>query len=83
MFKFNRFYKGVQLYNLIPSELRQFEEIVTPHQSHVNAYKERLDKFLELVPDEPSAGGTGRAATTNSLICQIPTFRRKQQQQAQ
>ena len=77
------FYKGAQLYNLLPSELRQFEEIVTPHQSHVNAYKERLDKFLELVLDEPSAGRTGRVVTTNSLICQIPTFRRKQQQQAQ
>ena len=70
------FYKGPQLYNLLPVELRLFEEIVEPDQSHVNAFKEKLDKFLEQIPDEPATDG--RAATTNSLICQIPLFRRQQ-----
>ena len=72
------FYKGAQLYNLLPIELRQFEEIDSPDQGHVNAYKDKLDKYLEQIPDIPSVGGSPRVATTNSLICQIPVFRRKQ-----
>ena len=39
------FYKGPQLFNLLPSELRQFEEIENPEQHHVNGFKEHLDKF--------------------------------------
>ena len=71
------FYKGAQLYNLIPIELRQLEEIAIADQSHVNVFKEKLDKFIEQVPDEPSVGGGQRVAATNSLICQVPMFRRK------
>ena len=71
------FYKGPQLYNLLPEELRKFEEIDVPTQDHVDEYKKKLDKFLELIPDEPTCGRP-RVATTNSLICQVPLYRRQQ-----
>ena len=70
------FYKGAQLYNLLPVELRQLEEIEEAHQGHVNSFKGKLDKFVEMIPDEPNVGGGQRAAATNSLICQVPVFRR-------
>ena len=72
------FYKGPQLYNLLPSELRQFEEIENPEQHHVNEFKEHLDKFLELIPDQPSVPELNkyRAAATNSLICQVPVLKK-------
>ena len=73
------FYKGPQLYNLLPLELRQVEEIAEPHQSHVDDFKIKLDKFLTLIPDEPTVQERGRPATTNSLICQIPLYRRLHQ----
>ena len=57
-------------------ELRQLEEIEVADQSHVNTFKGKLDKFLELIPDEPNAGGGQRGAATNSLICQVPFFNR-------
>ena len=71
------FYKGPQLYNLMPAELRQFEEIVEPDQSHVDEFKKKLDKYLEMIPDEPTVPDRQRAAATNSLICQIPMFRKQ------
>ena len=71
------FYKGPQLYNLMPAELRQFEEIVEPDQSHVDEFKKKLDKYLEMIPDEPTVPDRHRAAATNSLICQIPMFRKQ------
>ena len=74
------FYKGPQLYNLLPVELRKHEGINNPDQTHVDSFKEKLDKYLVNIPDEPTVGGSPRRATTNSLICQIPLFRRKQQQ---
>ena len=71
------FYKGPQLYNLLPNELRKFEEIPDPQKTHVDAFKEKLDKFLTKIPDIPTVGGSPRTATTNSLICQIPLYNRQ------
>ena len=71
------FYKGPQLYNLLPIDLRQVEEIVNPSQSHVDNFKRRLDKFLSQIPDQPTVPGLHRIAATNSLICQIPIYRRE------
>ena len=75
------FYKAPQLYNLLPEELRQVEEIDEPHQGHVDAFKGKLDKFLSVIPDQPNVPGLQRVAATNSLICQIPTYRREQMRQ--
>ena len=66
------FYKGPQLYNLLPPELRQFEPIENPSQTHVGEFKKKLDNYLTLIPDQPTVPGLHRAAATNSLICQVP-----------
>ncbi len=71
------FYKGPQLYNLLPVQLRQVEEIDVPDQRHIDSFKVKLDKFLEHIPDEPTVAGRPRVAATNSLICQIPIYRRQ------
>ena len=72
------FYKGPQLYNLLPPELRQFQEIEVPSQSNVDQFKKNLDRYLENIPDQPDVPDLNhfRAAKTNSLICQIPVFKR-------
>ena len=72
------FYKGPQIYNILPSELRQLEEIEEPSQGHVDKFKHRLDKYLALIPDQPNVKelNSQRQATNNSLICQIPTFKK-------
>ena len=73
------FYKAPQLYNLLPPELRKHEEITTPSQQHVEDFKGDLDTFLEKVPDQPDVDDLNkmRNATTNSLICQIPLYKRQ------
>ena len=65
------FYRGPQLYNLLPESLRQFESIVSPDKGHVVVFKDKLDEFLAEVPDQPSTPGLRRAAETNSLVHQI------------
>ena len=72
------FYKGPQLFNLLPPHLKVVELIENPGQEDMEKYKEKLDKFLEKIPDQPDADELTkmRAATTNSLICQIPLHRR-------
>ena len=71
--------KGPQVYNLLPPELREFEEIDTPTQKHVDTFKKKLDTFLCKIPDQPSVDDLNaqREADSNSLICQVPIFRRK------
>ena len=65
------FYRGPQLYNMLPESLRQFEEITSPNQSHVMAFKAKLDAFLATVPDQLVTLQRQRAAETNSLVHQI------------
>ena len=72
------FYKAPQLYNLLPEEMRQPEHIDEPDQSHVEEFKKKLDNFLAHIPDQPTDPDLHRAAATNSLICQIPMYRRQQ-----
>ena len=78
------FYKGPQLFNLIPTELRDVQEITRiredPTQDDVDEFKKVLDQFLVNIPDEPSVPERQRVAATNSLICQIPLYRRQQRQ---
>ena len=77
------FYKGPQLYNLLPTDLRQMEEIDVPYQSHVDEFKKKLDKYLTNIPDQPSVRelNQSRAAANNSLICQIPVYNRNNRDQ--
>ena len=57
--------KGVKIFNLLPVWLRNLSGVT------VDQFKGELDKFLSLVPDEPTLPGRARAATTNSLLDQL------------
>ena len=53
------------IFNLLPVWLRNLDGVT------VDQFKGELDKFLSLVPDEPTIPGRGRAATTNSFLDQL------------
>ena len=57
--------KGAKIYNLLPVWIRTISGI------SVDAFKSELDKFLSIVPDQPTIPEQGRAATTNSLLDQL------------
>ena len=60
------FVKGPKLFNCVPQEIREFE-------GKLNTFKQKLDKFLRTVPDQPGSPGPeyARRAATNSLIDQV------------
>ena len=58
--------KGVALFNLCPKGLR---DMASEHQDR---FKDNLDAWLSEIPDQPTTPGCQRAATTNSLLDQIP-----------
>ena len=60
---------GPMLYNLLPGDLRQLENITNILDT--DNFKGKLDKWLELVPDQPTTAGMTRQAETNSLIDQL------------
>ena len=59
------------LYNLLPGDLRQLENINIPTKLDTENFKGKLDKWLKLVPDQPTTAGMTRQAETNSLIDQL------------
>ena len=54
--------KGVQLFNLLPVQLRNSEH------GDVEMFKNHLDIYLSNIPDQPTIGGLTRPAQTNSLL---------------
>ena len=58
--------RGAQLFNILPVTLRNL------NSDSVETFKNNLDSFLKLVPDQPTVSGLSRAAETNSLLNQIP-----------
>ena len=62
---------GPRLFNCLPREIRDLTGITT------EAFKRRLDKFLENIPDEPPVphGPTSRGAASNSIIDQLQYVR--------
>ena len=58
--------KGAKMFNLLPAHIRNI------NGEKVDQFKARLDAFLQLIPDQPSVPGEGRAAETNCLLHQIP-----------
>ena len=60
--------RGAALFNLLPEQLRSM------NSEHVDLFKNHLDVFLSSIPDQPTMPGLGRAATTNSLLDQLPVF---------
>ena len=57
---------GARTFNLLPENLRNM------NTDHVDTFKNHLDVFLSSVPDQPTVTGLGRAATSNSLLHQLP-----------
>ena len=57
--------RGAGLFNLLPRALRDTQS------GTVDQFKAQLDKWLELVPDQPTVPGRQRAAKTNSLLDQV------------
>ena len=57
--------KGAQLYNCIPRDLRDTFTGTT------DAFKAKLDKWLETIPDQPTIPGRQRVAASNSLLDQV------------
>ena len=60
--------KGARIFNLLPVWIRTINGV------SVDIFKSELDKFLCGVPDQPTCPGRQRAATTNSLLDQLPFF---------
>lgn len=60
--------RGPRLFNSLPIELRNFN-------GSVDAFKSRLDKFLEQVPDKPCLPAYQQPASTNSIIEQLAVMR--------
>ena len=61
--------KGARIFNLLPVTIRNIDS------ENVETFKSELDKFLSMVPDQPTIPGHARAAETNSLLHQIQFVR--------
>ena len=57
---------GARLFNILPSNLRN------ENSGDFALFKNHLDIFLSTVPDQPTTPGLYRAASTNSLLDQVP-----------
>ena len=67
------FNKGPMLYNRLPEDMRELENFVTPDKLQVAKFKTKMDKWLELIPDQPGTDGLLRAARSNSIVDQLRT----------
>ena len=63
--------KGAGIFNLLPEKLRSM------NSEHMDIFKNHLDVFLSSIPDQPTMTGLGRAATTISLLDQLPVFNKQ------
>ena len=57
---------GAHLFNLLPKSLRN------ENSGDFELFKNHLDIFLAMVPDQPTSAGLARAALSNSLLDQVP-----------
>ena len=57
---------GAHLFNLLPVKLRN------ENSGDFALFKNHLDIFLSVIPDQPTTPGLARAAGTNSLLDQVP-----------
>ena len=65
------------LYNRLPEDMRELENFVTPDKQQVDKFKKKVDKWLELIPDQPGTDGLVRAARSNSIEDQLKTHGRE------
>ena len=76
------FTQGPMLYNLLPTDLRQPSQAKTTEEKKKlkEWFKRRLDKWLELIPDEPPTRenkSEDRAAASNSILKQMANHGRE------
>lgn len=74
------FTQGPLLFNLLPADLRKPVNAITPEEKKKqrDRFKLRVDKWLELIPDQPTTTGLDhRAAVSNSIIGQMGTHGRE------
>ena len=57
---------GAHLFNLLPKKLRN------ENSGDFVLFKNHLDIFLAMVPNQPTTAGLVRAASSNSLLDQVP-----------
>ena len=57
---------GARLFNILPRQL------INENSEDFPLFKNRLDIFLSIVPDQPTTSGLSRAADSNSLLDQVP-----------
>ena len=57
---------GAHLFNMLPKSLRN------ENSGDFPLFKNHLDIFLSMIPDQPTTPGLTRAAVTNSLLDQVP-----------
>ena len=62
--------RGAQLFNTLPRALRDIS-VGSPEQ-----FKAQLDQWLSTIPDQPTIPGRPRAASSNSLLDQVPLVSR-------
>ena len=60
--------RGPKLFNTLPSSLRNFN-------GSTDAFKSRLDKFLNRIPDQPCLPAYQQPASSNSIIDQLAALR--------
>ena len=60
---------GPRLYNMLPKYLRDIESVKT------EKFKSELDKFLELIPDEPKMPNYVTASGSNSILDKLTHLR--------
>ena len=57
---------SAHVFNILPKNLRNEDSRDFP------LFKNHLDIFLAMVPDQPTTSGLARASNTNSLLDQVP-----------
>ena len=49
--RYSFFCIGPRLFNSLPAELRELDDAVDPNKTHLEDFKEELDKYLNTIPD--------------------------------
>ena len=57
---------GAQIFNLLPKSLRN------ENCGDFELFKNHLNIFLAMIPDQPTSSGLARAAQSNSMLDQVP-----------
>ena len=63
-------YRGVKVFNCLPSYLRKLDPGQNQQQCTPDSFKTKLDKYLSNIPDEPTTPGQQRRAASNSILHQ-------------